>query len=90
MGQYNRGYKHGRGKYYFKKKYAVYEGDWDRNTYKGNGKMTWYPNFQALEQGDDSNAAYYQGQWHGNKMHGSGTYYWPEKKQRFEGNYYIA
>lgn len=47
--------------------------------------MTWYPDFNAFENGDDSNAAYYRGQWNGNKMHGAGTYYWPEKNQRFEG-----
>lgn len=60
-------------------------GEWNRNTYNGQGKMWWFPSYEALETNDDSNAPTYNGRWINNKHHGSGEYYWPDKKQTFIG-----
>ena len=67
------------------KKNIIYIGQWNRNTYNGHGKMWWYPNYEALENQDDTHAQTYTGDWINNKHQGSGEYYWPGKKQTFKG-----
>jgi len=69
------------------KKNIIYIGQWNRNTYNGHGKMWWYPNYEALENQDDTHAQTYTGDWINNKHQGSGEYYWPGKKQTFKGIY---
>ena len=85
-GQYQYGYKHGQGKITYHKRNIVYIGEWNKNTYNGEGKMWWYPTYEALEKEDDTHAQTYTGQWIGNKHNGEGAYYWPDKKQTFRGS----
>ena len=64
---------------------VVYEGHWSKNSYRGEGTMTWYPSYQALENQDKSQASNYEGGWDHNKFNGQGKYYWPSKNQTFTG-----
>lgn len=84
-GEYHEGYKHGNGKMVYKKRNIVYEGQWMKNTYNGEGKMWWYPSHEDLENNDDTHAQTYTGRWIDNKHQGQGVYYWPDKKQTFRG-----
>ena len=85
-GDYQNGYKHGNGKITYRNRNIVYIGQWHKNTYNGEGKMWWYPNYDALETNDDTHAQTYTGRWINNKHQGEGAYYWPDKKQTFRGS----
>ena len=86
-GDYIQGYKHGKGQYTFASKPYVYVGDFDENSYCGQGTMYWFENQADLKNHDTTNASTYQGGWRDNKYEGNGVYTCKKKNQVLECEY---
>jgi len=86
-GEFKNNMPNGKGKLYDKNGKIIYEGDFIKGKFEGNGKLIFEKSYYLLFKNDSLNGKYYLGQFKNGSLNGKGKIYDKNDKLIYEGDF---